>query len=42
MWVTFNEAWRQFEAEAAAKWVKDYDASRCVDHASGWYDQGKV
>ena len=40
MWVPFNEAWGQFDAERIAKWVKEYDATRWVDHASGWHDQG--
>lgn len=40
MWVPFNEAWGQFDAAATAEWVRKYDPTRCVDHASGWYDQG--
>lgn len=40
MWVPFNEAWGQFDAERISKWVKKYDATRWVDHASGWHDQG--
>jgi len=40
MWVPFNEAWGQFEAEAVAEWLKAYDPTRPVDHASGWFDQG--
>lgn len=40
MWVPFNEGWGQFDALETAKWVKKYDPTRCVDHASGWYDQG--
>jgi hypothetical protein len=40
MWVPFNEAWGQFDARAAAKWLHEYDPSRPVDHASGWFDQG--
>lgn len=38
-WVPFNEGWGQFNAAETAAWVKDYDPSRLVDHASGWYDQ---
>lgn len=38
-WVPFNEGWGQFDAAKIASWVKGYDASRLVDHASGWYDQ---
>lgn len=40
MWVPFNEAWGQFDAAEIAEWVMEYDPTRCVDHASGWYDQG--
>ena len=39
-WVPFNEAWGQFDAVRIAEDVKKQDASRIVDHASGWYDQG--
>ncbi len=39
-WVPFNEGWGQFDALDAANWLKSYDPSRFVDHASGWYDQG--
>ena len=40
MWVPFNEGWGQFDAKEAAEWLADYDPTRPVDHASGWYDQG--
>ena len=40
MWVPFNEAWGQFDANAVADWIKTYDPTRPVDHASGWFDQG--
>ena len=40
MWVPFNEGWGQFDAKATATWLADYDPTRPVDHASGWYDQG--
>jgi beta-galactosidase/beta-glucuronidase len=40
MWVPFNEGWGQFDAKATAEWLSDYDPTRPVDHASGWYDQG--
>ncbi|MGB9800319.1 MAG: glycoside hydrolase family 2 protein [Thermanaerothrix sp.] len=40
VWVPFNEGWGQFEARAIAEWLKAYDPTRLVDHASGWYDQG--
>jgi len=39
-WVPFNEAWGQFDAAEIARWTKEYDPSRPVDHASGWHDQG--
>ena len=39
-WVPFNEGWGQFDAARIAAKVKALDASRLVDHASGWYDQG--
>ncbi|MCL2022902.1 MAG: glycoside hydrolase family 2 [Oscillospiraceae bacterium] len=40
VWVPFNEAWGQFDANKAAKFIADRDTSRSIDHASGWYDQG--
>jgi beta-galactosidase/beta-glucuronidase len=40
MWVPFNEGWGQFDANQVADWLKDYDPTRPVDHASGWFDQG--
>jgi len=40
LWVPFNEGWGQFNAEEIANWVKNYDPTRLVDHASGWFDQG--
>jgi beta-galactosidase/beta-glucuronidase len=40
MWVPFNEGWGQFEANSTAEWLKNYDPTRPVDHASGWFDQG--
>jgi len=40
MWVTFNEGWGQFDAPRLARWIKRYDPSRLVDHASGWADRG--
>jgi len=41
MWVAFNEGWGQFDAARLAKWIKNYDPSRLVDHASGWADRGE-
>ncbi|MFZ5859025.1 MAG: glycoside hydrolase family 2 protein [Chloroflexota bacterium] len=40
VWVPFNESWGQFHANEVAAWVKGYDPTRLVDHASGWFDQG--
>ncbi len=40
MWVPFNEGWGQFDSNAVAEWLKAYDPTRLVDHASGWFDQG--
>lgn len=40
VWVPFNESWGQFQANEAARWLKDYDPTRLIDHASGWFDQG--
>lgn len=39
-WVTFNEAWGQFDSLRISQNVKKTDPSRIVDHASGWFDQG--
>lgn len=39
-WVPFNEGWGQFDAARISKAVREYDPSRNIDHASGWYDQG--
>ena len=38
-WVPFNEGWGQFDAAKIATWLKAYDPSRLLDHASGWFDQ---
>jgi len=40
VWVPFNESWGQFHALEIACWVRQYDPTRLVDHASGWFDQG--
>ena len=39
-WVPFNEGWGQFDAKQIARFTKDCDGTRVVDHASGWHDQG--
>ena len=40
MWVPFNEGWGQYDAKKIASWLANYDPTRPVDHASGFYDQG--
>ncbi len=40
VWVPFNEGWGQFDANRVAEWLKQYDPTRLVDHASGWFDRG--
>ncbi len=41
MWVPFNEGWGQFNANEITDWLKNYDPTRLVDSASGWFDQGE-
>jgi beta-galactosidase/beta-glucuronidase len=38
LWTIFNEGWGQYDADRLAEWVKRLDASRLVNHASGWTD----
>ncbi len=40
VWVPFNEGWGQFDAGKAVQFIRERDASRLIDHASGWHDQG--
>ena len=40
LWVPFNEGWGQFDAAEIYDFVHGLDASRTIDHASGWHDQG--
>ncbi len=40
VWVPFNESWGQFHAREIAEWIRQYDPTRLVDHAAGWFDQG--
>ena len=40
MWVPFNEGWGQFDAAKAVQRIRALDATRTIDHASGWHDQG--
>ena len=39
MWVVFNEGWGQYDTVRLTKWVKELDASRLVNNASGWTDR---
>jgi len=39
-WVPFNEGWGQFSSEQTTRRIKQYDRTRLVDSASGWFDQG--
>ncbi len=39
LWVPFNEGWGQFDAKRACDVILALDASRPIDHASGWHDQ---
>jgi beta-galactosidase/beta-glucuronidase len=40
VWVPFNEAWGQFDANEIADEIKALDPTRLVNHVSGWIDQG--
>ncbi|WP_428770833.1 sugar-binding domain-containing protein [Treponema sp. HNW] len=40
VWVPFNEGWGQFDAADTAVLVRNKDATRLIDHASGYFDQG--
>ncbi|EEG73987.1 glycoside hydrolase family 2 protein [[Clostridium] hylemonae] len=40
VWVIFNEGWGQFDANAVTEAARREDASRLLDSASGWFDQG--
>ena len=40
IWTPFNESWGQFQAREISEWLKAYDPTRLIDHASGWFDQG--
>ena len=39
-WVPFNEGWGQFDSVRITEQLRALDASRPIDHASGWHDQG--
>ena len=38
MWVPFNEGWEQHSTRSVTKWLTDYDPTRLINHASGWFD----
>jgi hypothetical protein len=40
VWVPFNEGWGQFDASDICAAVRNLDATRTIDHASGWHDRG--
>ncbi|MFN8583131.1 MAG: galactose-1-epimerase [Gemmatimonadaceae bacterium] len=40
MWVPFNEGWGQHDAARYVSWLRQYDPTRLVNHASGWDDEG--
>ncbi|MBR2421412.1 MAG: glycoside hydrolase family 2 [Oscillospiraceae bacterium] len=40
-WTIFNEAWGQFDSEAAYEKMKKLDDSRIIDATSGWFRQKK-
>lgn len=40
LWTPFNEGWGQFDALRITEKIRKADATRPIDHASGWYDQG--
>lgn len=40
LWTPFNEGWGQFDATKTAERLRALDATRVIDHASGWHDQG--
>ncbi|MCD8021344.1 MAG: glycoside hydrolase family 2 [Clostridiales bacterium] len=39
-WVPFNEGWGQFDARKATKRIREWDKTRFVNEACGWFDQG--
>lgn len=40
VWGPFNEGWGQFDANEVTALIRQADATRLIDQASGWYDQG--
>ena len=39
-WTIFNEGWGQFNARQVTGILRRMDATRLIDQASGWFDQG--
>ncbi len=40
VWVPFNEGWGQFDSCRITNKISEMDATRLIDHASGWHDRG--
>ena len=40
LWTPFNEGWGQFDSTQVCKMLSRLDATRPIDPASGWHDQG--
>jgi len=40
MWVPFNEGWGQHDTPRIVQRIREWDATRLVDQASGWKDEG--
>lgn len=39
-WCPFNEGWGQFNSKDVTKHIQNFDSTRLIDSASGWFDQG--
>lgn len=39
MWVPFNEGWGQYNTADITAWTQNYDPSRLVNSASGWFER---
>lgn len=37
LWTIFNEGWGQFTGDKVCSMLRDWDSSRIIDTASGWY-----
>ncbi|MHA1907277.1 MAG: glycoside hydrolase family 2 protein [Candidatus Thorarchaeota archaeon] len=40
MWIPFNEGWGQFDTERIVEMIQQWDSSRLINEASGWFDKG--